>query len=420
MARRVDVRYTESHEGAEVTLAIWLKQRGDTVCAHAPLLEISTNKATVEVAAPESGVLVEVLKESGERVLPGEVLGRIEVAAEVPLGANEPAQLGGCAAPPASSPEAALACGAAATEPEVLSPAVRRLLREHAIDAAQLPRTGHGGRITARDVERWLEQRAAVAKAPAPSRMLPHTPVRRAVAAHMVQSMLHTAPHVTAVFEADLTAARDHLQRESGDFAKKGARLTLTSYFIHAAARALEKVPEVNSRWHKDALELFDEICIGIAVALEGGGIVVPVISGVQRLDLLDIALHVHDLTERARSRSLRPQDSQGGTFTISNHGMTGSLLATPIIHQPQSAILGVGKIQKRAVVIAEGSRDTVQIRPMAYVTLTIDHRALDGATANAFLGHFVKQLEDGWAPKAAECRCDPFELAPSGESSTL
>lgn len=209
----------------------------------------------------------------------------------------------------------------------------------------------------------------------------------------MVESALKTAPHVTAVFEADLSAIVADRLKQQAEFEKRGAKLTYTAYFVAAAVKALQAVPEVNSRWHDDALELFADCNIGIATAVTGG-LVVPVIHQAQQLDLFGIAKRLQELTERARNGKLEPRDLQNGTFTMTNHGVSGSLMATPIINQPQSAILGIGKLEKRAVVAEREDGDVIQIKPMAYVTLTIDHRTLDGFQANAFLTKFVDALQ--------------------------
>lgn len=224
--------------------------------------------------------------------------------------------------------------------------------------------------------------------------MQPVDGMRRRIAEHMLRSV-QTAPHVTSLFEADLSAVLAHRQATAEAAAARGCKLTLTAYFVAASAMAVRRVPEVNSRWHGDRLELFDDINIGIGTALGDSGLVVPVIMGVQDLDLGDIAKRLEALTRRAREGRLAPVDVQGGTFTISNHGVSGSLLATPIIiNQPQSAILGVGKLEKRVIVREIGGQDSIQIRPMCFITLTLDHRVLDGYQANRFLGHLVSALE--------------------------
>jgi len=226
------------------------------------------------------------------------------------------------------------------------------------------------------------------------SHRIPHTAVRKRVAEHMVQSLLHTAPHVTTVFEVDMTAVLAHRLQHRDEFARRGAPLTLTAYFLQATVDAIRAVPEANSRWTDTALEVFDAIHIGVGTALEEGGLVVPVVRDVQSLDLFQTAQALNDLVTRAREGRLVPADVRGGTFTISNHGVSGSLVATPIIiNQPQSAILGVGKLEKRPVVVEEGGVDRVVIRPRCYVTLTIDHRVMDGHQANRFLQTFVARL---------------------------
>jgi 2-oxoglutarate dehydrogenase E2 component (dihydrolipoamide succinyltransferase) len=207
----------------------------------------------------------------------------------------------------------------------------------------------------------------------------------------MVQSLLHTAPHVTSVFEAGMTAVIADRERRRADFERRGAPLTFTAYFVKAAVAGIRAVPEANSRWTDTALEIFDHIDMGIATALEEGGLVVPVLRNVESLDLFGIATGLNDLVKRARTGALRPADMRGGTFTISNHGVSGSLLATPIvINQPQSAILGVGKLEKRPVALDDGS---IVAKPKCYVTLTIDHRVMDGLQANRFLQAFVGAL---------------------------
>ncbi len=281
---------------------------------------------------------------------------------------------------------------------------MRRLLAEHGLQAAEVRGTGEGGRITVDDVLAAAKRGAAPTPA-APgtaetaaaddTRRVPHTAMRRRIAEHMVQSLLHTAPHVTTVFEADMTAVLAHRAAHKAEFESKGTPLTLTAYFVAACADALRAVPEANGRWSDEALLIPGRIDIGVGTALEGRGLLVPVIRDVARLDLAGIARQLAQLVERARADRLTPADLRGGTFTISNHGVSGSLLAAPIvIHQPQSAILGVGRLEKRAVVVARDGRDEIAIRPRCYVTLTIDHRVLDGHQANRFMETLVRRLE--------------------------
>ena len=364
-------------EGTANTVGKWFKAAGDPVTANEPLLEITTDKVTVEIAAPHDGVLTEILKAEGDAVEQGEVLGRVGPAGRViaPRATPSPAH------PPIrqSAPDAS-------PEPD-LAPAVRRLLREHRLDPAAITGTGRGGRITVEDVEKAAASKGAGSAPSAGSasgRMVPHSAMRKSIAAHMAQSMA-TAPHVTTVFEADLSAVIAHRHAT-------GKTATFTAYFVQASVAALKAVPEVNSRWHDQALELFDDCNIGIGTALEAGGLIVPVIHQAQTLDLAATALRLSDLTARARAGTLAPKEVHGGTFTISNHGVSGSLVATPIIiNQPQSAILGVGKLEQRARVDTDGR---IVARPMIYVTLTIDHRVLDGFQANAFLSKWVETIE--------------------------
>lgn len=391
MTRLIDVSVpTEDNEGTTSTVFRWLKSVGSAVKQHEPLVELSTDKATVEIAAPADGMLREVLVPEGSQVEPGQLLARLESGAASRVAGEVPG----------SSSAAAIDRGAE----ELLSPAVRKLLKEHGLDASQVAGSGRGGRITHQDVLDHLAARGSASPAPpvvaAPaaiggSRRVPHTPMRTTIAAHMVESMLRIAPHVTAVHECDLSAVISHREAHKQRAADEGTRLTLTAYFVRAASLALSEVPQVNARWHEDAIEIFEDHNIGLATALGEEGLIVPVIGKVQTLDVTAIARAVEDFAARARSGALKPKETHGGTFTITNHGTGGSLIATPIINQPQSAILGLGKLQKRAVVISRNGQDEIAIRPMIYVTLTIDHRVLDGFVANRFLSVFTRVLEN-------------------------
>jgi 2-oxoglutarate dehydrogenase E2 component (dihydrolipoamide succinyltransferase) len=461
MTTAVDVRApAEQTEGTRSQVLRWLKNVGDPVAENEPLIEIETDKVTVEVASPGAGILREIVKGEQEEIAPGEVLGRIEAAdagagravgvapsgaaaagtatagavadgiavGVAPSGAAADGVAVGSSARGAQLTGGGLATGAGAGDgagqprgseatatPGVaanrLSPAVRRLLSENNLDPTAIHGTGQGGRITVEDVLATIAAgrstnyvaNAAAAGAgvaagtpatPAGGRSIPHTAVRKRIAEHMVRSLLHTAPHVTTVFEADMTAVLAHRQKHRDEFAKRGAPLTLTAYFLQAIVDAIRAVPEANSRWTDSALEVFDSIHIGVGTAIEEGGLVVPVLRDVQTRDLFATAEGLNDLVTRAREGRLTPADVRGGTFTISNHGVSGSLVATPIvINQPQSAILGVGKLEKRVVVLDEGGEERIAIRPRCYVTLTIDHRVMDGHQANRFLHTFVSRL---------------------------
>ena len=456
MPTAVEVRApAEQTEGTRSQVLRWLKSVGETVTENEPLIEIETDKVTVEIASPGAGVLREIVKGEQEEIAPGEVLGRIETsdgsAAGEVAGAGG-ARAGGAAADAAyMSGAGSVRAGAAAAAQESgagavgsnsagaqtnfaaarLSPAVRRLLSENALDPSTIRGTGQGGRISVEDVLAAIAAGkagklqagtaaasdngaaptpgvAAASASAAPStpaaasyvtggtHSITHTAVRKRIAEHMVQSLLHTAPHVTTVFEVDMTAVLEHRLKHRDEFARRGVPLTLTAYFLQATVDAIRVVPEANSRWTDSALEVFDSVHIGVATALEEGGLVVPVLRDVQSRDLLTTAEGLNELVTRAREARLAPADVRGGTFTLSNHGVSGSLVATPIvINQPQSAILGVGKLEKRPVVVEDGVEDRIVIQPRCYVTLTIDHRVMDGHQANRFLSAFVARLNN-------------------------
>jgi 2-oxoglutarate dehydrogenase E2 component (dihydrolipoamide succinyltransferase) len=390
---------SEESEGTRSQVLRWLKALGEHVATNEPLVELETDKVTVEIPAPASGVLRQILKGEGVEVAAGDLLGQIEL---------DPASV---AVPGAQVPPRAPAV-ASARVPDTpapgargpLSPAVRRLMSEHGLEPDEVDGSGQAGRITAEDVLKAAQARqgksgaaagaGAAADAP-PSHRVPHSPMRKRIAEHMVRSLLHTAPHVTSVFEADMSAVNAHRRKNQADYKERGAALTLSAYFVAAAAAGVRAVPEVNSRWFDDALEIYDTLNIGVAAALEGGGLIVPVLRAVESRDLLEIARGLNDLVARARAHTLTPADLRGGTFTLSNHGTSGSLLAAPIvINQPQSAILGIGKLERRASVIEEAGGERIVVRSKCYVTLTIDHRVIDGGDANRFLQAFVARLE--------------------------
>jgi len=402
MATMIDILMPEdSQEGTEANLGRWLAKVGDRVDQDDPLAEIETDKVNVEVPAPAAGVLREILINEGGAVAPGALLGRIETGAAEPVSAPEPSPKSKPAPASAAAAVAAPAGPAERDASHLLSPSVRRLLAKHKLDRRLIKGTGRGGRITYRDAVQFLENKPAPVAAAAPSgaipsRMVPHDKMRRSIAAHMVESLLKTAPHVTAIFEMDLSSIIAHRKAHKAEFAKSGVNLTFTAYFVLASVEAIRAVPEVNSRFHADALEIFDDMNIGVGTALGEKGLIVPVIHQAQRLNLFGVAEKLQELTQRAREGKLAPREVQQGTFTISNHGVSGSLVAAPIIiNQPQSAILGVGKMQKRVIVVEHDGQDSIQIRPMAYVTLSIDHRALDAHQTNAFLSRFVAVIEN-------------------------
>jgi 2-oxoglutarate dehydrogenase E2 component (dihydrolipoamide succinyltransferase) len=404
---------SEQSEGTRSQVQRWLKNIGETVAENEPLIEVETDKVTIEIPAPAGGVLREILKHEQEEIEPGELLGMIQAAGEA---AATPAPAPAAAAPAsrAAAPGAEVRIAALTAHAEALStgrssPAVRRLIAEHGLESAPIRGTGAGGRVTVDDVLAHVAERRTSteakqrkeklpteAEAAVAGRRVPHSNMRKRIAERMVESLLHTAPHVTTVFEANLSAVIAHRAAHKEEFQKQGVALTFTAYFLAACVDAIREVPEANSRWTDDALIVPDTVNIGVGTALEGKGLVVPVVRNVQGLDLLSIARELGELVERARTDKLTPSDVRDGTFTISNHGVSGSLVATPIIiNQPQSAILGVGKLEKRAVVVTENGEDRIVIQPRCFITLTLDHRVMDGHRANRFLQVLVERLEN-------------------------
>jgi 2-oxoglutarate dehydrogenase E2 component (dihydrolipoamide succinyltransferase) len=417
----IDVVVPEEQEGTQAVVRAWLRQVGDRVEENDPLVELETDKVAMEVPAPAAGVLREILLESGADAVPGAVLGRIAAVAEVvghEQGDGPETPFGLSPSKPSSSDGSrdkegpSTSSGRTGGEESRLSPSVRRALLQHDIDPSKIEGTGRDGRITRADVDRAVEAATRVqtdgprttaqprvsqpSDASIRSHSVPHDRMRLKIAENMLNSVTQ-APHVTAMFEADFSAIIRHRGRHKEAFAKKGVKLTYTAYMVAAAAEAMKVAPAINSRWHEDRLEIFDDVNIGVGTALGEKGLIVPVLRRVQTLNLKGIAAGLDELIEKARREQLVARDVSGGTFTISNHGVSGSLFAAPIIiNQPQSAILGIGKLEKRVVVREADDVDTIQIRPMAYVSLTIDHRVVDGHQTNAWLTRFVELLE-GW-----------------------
>ena len=400
MTGNIEICFSEDQqEGTEATVTRWIVAEGDLVAAHDPVVEIETDKVVVEIAAPETGRITSIKVRETEEVNPGDVLCMLDTDAESTA-----------ETPPATEPEAPARDKAEQADNARLSPAVRQKLKQNNLDIRGIAGSGKDGRITLQDVETLLEERERnkqTPQQPVPpaatsgetaegSEIVPHDKMRIRIADSMVSSLLHTAPHVTSVFEADLSAVMSHRTLNKAAYATRGTPLTLTSYFVAASIAAIRKVPRVNSRWSDEHLEIFHHINMGIGTALGDQGLIVPVLHNAQDMDLQAIAEKLADLTSRARDNKLGPADVRGGTFTISNHGVSGSLIATPIIiNQPQSAILGVGKIEKRIKIREIDGEDVMSIRPMCYVSLTIDHRVLDAFQTNAFLTELVSVLEN-------------------------
>ena len=386
MADTTNIVMPLEQEGSKSVVRAWLKKVGDAVKRDEPIVELETDKVAVEVPSPGDGVLASIALNEGDEAAPGATLGVLTLGVATKSG------------PPAPSPASTALAGEGAGGPDSrqrLSPLVKRLLAEHGASASDIAGTGRDGRITHKDVQDHVARGPARAPAaPVKGGKIPHDAMRRSIAEHMSRSVA-VAPHVTAVFEADFSAIIAHRNKHKDAYARAGALLTFSAYIIRAAAEAMKVSPNVNARWHDDFLEVYEDANIGMGVALGDKGLIVPVIKRAQTLTLKETAAQLSDVTERARKNQLKPADVQGGTFTISNHGVSGSLVATPIIiNQPQSAILGVGKLEKRVVVRSIDGADAMVIKPMAYVSLTIDHRVLDGHQTNAWLTRFVEVLE--------------------------
>ena len=396
----IDVKVPDEQEGTKAVVRSWLRKVGDRVEENDPLVELETDKVTQEVPAPAAGVLSEILLDTDAEAVPGAVLGRISTASPAQAGAQE-------AEPAATSLAEEAPVGAPGPRPAPgnnretrLSPSVRRACMQHGIDPARIKGTGRNGRITREDVDRAVAQ-ATVTSVGEPAtaqprrfsgKDIPHDRMRLKIAENMARAVAEQ-PHVTAVFEADFTAVAAH----KAALAARGVKLSYTAYIVKAAAEAMAAAPAINGRWEKDRIAISPTIDIGVGTALGEKGLIVPVVKDAGSLTLEQIGARLDDLTRRAREGKLTAADVSGGSFTISNHGVSGSLLAAPIIlHQGQAAILGVGKLEKRVVVRECDGEDAMVVRPMAYVTLTIDHRVVDGHQTNAWLSRFVEILE-GW-----------------------
>jgi len=392
----IEVRVPEEQEGTKAVVRAWLRQVGDLVFENEPLVELETDKVTQEVPAPAAGVLAEIVLETDAEAVPGAVLARIDT--------DSPAEAGAQEAKPAVDERVEAPSGSPGPRPSPgnletrLSPSVRRACLQHGIDPSKIQGTGRDGRVTREDVDRAVES-ATVVSVGEPATTQPrafsgqdisHDRMRLTIAENMARAVAEQ-PHVTAVFEADFTAVGAHKAAMSA----RGVKLSYTAYIVKAAAEAMAVAPAINGRWEKDRIAISPTIDIGVGTALGEKGLVVPVVKDAGSLSLEQIGAKLDHLTSRAREGKLDRSDVSGGSFTISNHGVSGSLLAAPIIlHQGQAAILGVGKLQKRVIVREVNGRDAMLVHPMAYVTLTIDHRVVDGHQTNAWLSRFVELLE--------------------------
>jgi len=405
----------------EVTVMKWLKQEGDSVKELEPLLEVNTDKVDTEIPSPVSGVLRKIICPVGAKVPIHTVVAIVDDSAAAPDGAEaaaappKPAP----APPPAPvSPPAPPSPAPAAVEEGkrvFSSPLVRRIAQQEGVDLSAVEGTGWKGRVTRKDIEEFLARKggeapssppppvpapAPVPPAPAPPRtegpagrvqVVPMSPMRVKIAEHMVMSR-RTSAHVATVFEVDVTRVVELREREKQDFETVyGTRLTFTPFFAMACLQGIKDFPILNASVEGTSIVYRRNINLGIAVALPDG-LIVPVVRNAEEKSFLGLSRAVNDLAERARGRKLTVEDVQGGTFTITNPGIYGGLFGTPIINQPQVAILGIGGIEKRPVVV----NDAIAVRSMCYLCLSFDHRVIDGAVADQFMSR-VKEVLQGW-----------------------
>jgi 2-oxoglutarate dehydrogenase E2 component (dihydrolipoamide succinyltransferase) len=413
---------------AEGTIVRWIKKVGDTIDRDEPLFEISTDKVDAEIPSPAAGVLTEIKVKEGETVPVNSVVATIGTAAEAKAASDAP--------PAGTLPEAAVGQPEKTVkrsewevddEPEKesepqnsddarrqkSSPLVRKIAQEHHVDLSQVQGTGLSGRVTKQDILGYIQlgkQPDQPAKktehppeAPAPSpapagptfkpgenvRVVPMSVMRKKIAEHMVLSS-HTSPHVYSVYEVNFARVSMLRDKKKADYEAGGVKLTFTAFIAKAAIDALRQFPIVNASLDGDNIVYKKDVNLGIAVALENG-LIVPVIRNADEKNLLGLTRAINDLANRARSKKLNPDEVQAGTFTITNPGIFGALYGLPLINQPQVAILGVGTIEKRAVVID----DAIAIRPMCHLTLGHDHRLVDGADAGRFLAFVKERLEN-------------------------
>lgn len=441
---------------AEGTIVRWIKKVGDRVDRDEPLFEISTDKVDAEIPSPAAGVLTEILAHEGDTVpvnsvvaviapagtqpaaSPRETASKASAAAapreassptvpvpQTPMQASGPAGSSAVAAPASRQPEVPAHAAPHASRVPVppaaglrqrSSPLVRRIAREHHVDVSQVTGTGIAGRVTKRDILSYIAEGSSLTTAAASSRAsqvptsgqtlatgegltgqtVPLSVMRRKIAEHMTLSK-RTSAHVHTVFEVNYSRVDQIRKARKAEYEARGSKLTYLSFIVKAVADALRAVPVVNASLDAgNNVTYHADVNIGIAVSLDWG-LIVPVIKRADTLDLKGLSAAIADLAERARTKQLKPDDVAGGTFTVTNPGGIGAQFGLPIINQPQLAILGVGTIEKRAVVID----DAIGIRLMGYLALGFDHRVVDGAVGDQFMARIKHQLEH-WDPSAA------------------
>ena len=425
-----DVKVPAAGESiSEVIIGSWLKSVGDRVAADEPIVEVETDKATLEVPAPVAGVLTEQLYAPGDTVAVGAVVARIDET-QAAAAAPEPAPPAeappaSAEAPPAPQPQARAAAPerAPAERPEVqpaaaavaekpvgqkatsVMPAAQRLLAEHGLSADEVPATGPGGRLLKEDVLRYLEERerraarsavvevplsGAVLDGPRQEERVRMSPLRRTIAERLVRAQ-QTAALLTTFNEVDMSAVIELRKQYRDAFEQRyGVRLGFMSFFVKAVIDALKLIPQLNAEIDGEDIVYKNYYDIGVAVSAKKG-LVVPVLRDADRMSFAEIEKAIADFAQRAQANKLTPEELQGGTFTISNGGVFGSLLSTPIVNPPQSGVLGMHAIQERPVAVG----GQVVVRPMMYVALTYDHRIVDGREAVTFLKRVKEAVEN-------------------------
>ena len=380
----------------EGTVDRWLKQEGDMVRRDEPIVEVVTDKVNAEIPSPFEGRLVRIDVQPGQTVRIGAALAELEVeGAAAPAPAPAPAK----PAPEAPQPRVAV--------PEHgdrarMSPAVRKLVEENKLDLSQISGTGPGGRVTREDVQSHLAGRPAPSAPAAPTapragergdELVRISAVRRQIADHMVRSV-STSPHAWSLREVDVTKLQAYREANKQQFEERyGFALSYVPFFAQIVGDALLRNPYLNSTWTDEGIVLHHFVNLGIAVALPDA-LIVPVIKDADLLGFTDLAHAINDIANRARNKSLKPEDVRGGTFTLNNTGALGSLMGQSIINQPQAAILSTESIRKRPVVV----NDEIVIRPMMNLTMSFDHRIVDGLAASRFMSDVAKGIED-WSP---------------------
>jgi 2-oxoglutarate dehydrogenase E2 component (dihydrolipoamide succinyltransferase) len=412
----------------EATILKWTKKPGDSIALDETVLEIATDKVDTEVPSPVAGVLAQILFQEGETVAIGKAIAIIatEGSAAAPKASPAVADAPAAPAPAAAAPTAAINGAGDSTEAtRFYSPLVRNIAKTESIGMAELesiPGSGKEGRVTKEDILAYVEKRKSGASAPAPApaaaapaaaakpaASVPSAPsvdrsgnveiiemdrMRRLIADHMVMSK-HVSPHVTSFIEADVTNLVLWRNRIKGEFQKKyGENITFTPVFLEAVARALRDYPMVNVSVDGTSIIKRLDINVGMAAALPSGNLIVPVIKKADQLNLVGMTKAVNDLANRARNNQLKPDEIQGGTFTVTNVGSFGNVMGTPIINQPQVAIMATGAIRKKPAVLETEAGDVIAIRHMMFLSLSYDHRVVDGSLGGSFLRRVADYLE--------------------------